>query len=70
MNTNERQKDKSSNWLRYSGLGMQMLALMGLGVWGGLKLDARWHCSPLMLVVLSVSGLGISLYQVYKQLVK
>jgi F0F1-type ATP synthase assembly protein I len=58
------------NAMRYAALGTQMMVLLGLGVWGGLKLDARLQTSPLFLVVLPVVALVISLVQLYRQLVK
>lgn len=59
-----------SNVMKYASLGMQMLVLLGLGVWGGLALDKRLHTSPLFLVVLPVLALFLSLFQLYRQLVK
>lgn len=63
------QSDKTSQVMKYTGLGTQMLVLIGLGTWGGLKLDEKWHVAPLFLIVLPLLGLGISLYQIYKQLI-
>jgi F0F1-type ATP synthase assembly protein I len=61
-------RDKYSNAMKYAAVGTQMMVLLGLGVWGGLKLDEKMHTSPLFLVVFPVIGLFISLYQLYRQL--
>lgn len=55
---------EKNNMARYAGLGFQMLATIGLGIWGGIALDAYLSCKPIFTVVGSLLGLGISLYQV------
>ena len=56
--------------LKYSGLGMQMVGAIGLGIWGGIKLDAWLGTNPLFTVVLSLSGLGASLYLIIKSVMR
>jgi len=63
-------ESKYGNAMKYAAVGTQMMVLLGLGVWGGLKLDKQVHSSPLFLVVLPVLALFISLYQLYRQLMK
>ncbi len=67
---NKQKITKPGNIIKYTTLGTQMLVLLGLGVWGGLKLDARLHTQPLFLILFPILGLGIALYQLYKELVK
>lgn len=57
-----------SNFAKYSGLGFQMLATIGLGVYGGLKLD-EWQQNkfPLWTLVLSLGSVAGSLYLLIKQ---
>lgn len=55
--------------MRYASIGTEMLVLLGLGVWGGMKLDEKWNCSPLLLLVLPVLALGFCLYRLYRQLI-
>lgn len=66
------QKDvnKYGNAMKYAALGTQMMVLLGLGVFGGMKLDEKLKTSPLFVVVLPVVALLFSLYQLYRQLVK
>lgn len=68
MEEKQNDRNKYGNAMKYAAVGTQMMALLGLGVWGGLKLDERLHTSPLFLVLFPVIGLFISLYQLYRQL--
>lgn len=73
MTADNKQQDNRSKYaaaMKYASLGTQMLVLLGLGVWGGLKLDEHWNTTPLFLVLFPVLGLVLSLYQLYRQLVK
>lgn len=69
MSTPEQGKEnKYGNAMKYAAVGTQMMVLMGLGVWGGLKLDEKLNTSPLFLIVFPVVALFVSLYQLYRQL--
>ena len=59
---------KYNNTLKYVGLGTQMMALMGLGVWGGIKLDSltNWKF-PLFVITLPLLALGVSLWQLLRE---
>lgn len=63
-------ENKSGNAMKYAAVGTQMMVLLGLGVWGGLKLDEKINTSPLFLIVFPVVALFVSLYQLYRQLIK
>lgn len=65
----QQDRSKMNQAMRYAGIGTEMLVGLGLGVWGGIVLDEKWNCSPLLLIVLPVLALSISLYRLYKQLV-
>lgn len=67
---NSGKENKYGSAMKYAAVGTQMMVLLGLGVWGGLKLDERLHTSPLFLVLFPVLALFLSLYQLYRQLVK
>lgn len=69
MKEKDKKENKYSNAMKYATIGTQMMVLLGLGVWGGLKLDEKLHTSPLFLVLFPVVGLFISLYQLYRQLI-
>ena len=51
-------KNKFDDFIRYSGLAFEMMAIMGIGVWIGVKID-RWlelsfPAFTLTLMILSV----------------
>lgn len=56
--------------LRYAGWGTQMLVMLGLAVYGGIKLDERIKIKALFVIVFPVIALVISLYQLIKTLNK
>lgn len=60
-----------NSYAKWSGLGFQMLAAIGLGVWGGLWLDKKFNMQfPAFTVGLSLLGVVTSLVIVYRQVVK
>jgi len=62
---------KTSSYAQYSSIAFQMLATIGLGVWGGMKLD-EWQKNhfPAWTIVLSLTAIGASLYLFIRQLPK
>lgn len=59
---------KNSNMMRYMGLGTQMMALMLVAVWGGIKLDKLLGMKfPLFLISFPLVALFISLWQLIKE---
>lgn len=64
-------KQKQFNsYIKYSGLAFQMMAIIGIFVFIGYKLD-EWYdkTTPVNLIIFSLIGIGISLYQVIKEFV-
>lgn len=61
MNKNlKKDKKQFDDFIRYSGLAFEMIAIMGIGVWIGVKID-RWielsfPVATLILMILSVIG--------------
>lgn len=66
----QKNEDNGNSAMKYAAVGTQMMVLLGLGVFGGMKLDEKLNTSPLFLVVLPVVALFVSLYQLYRQLVQ
>lgn len=58
-----------ADYARYSGLAFEMLAIIGVGTWGGVKLDEYLgNNTPWFTVVLAPLSVFISLYIVLKDL--
>ncbi|RAJ83247.1 putative F0F1-ATPase subunit (Ca2+/Mg2+ transporter) [Chitinophaga dinghuensis] len=53
--------------MRYAGLAFQMMTTLGLAVFAGYKLDQKigWRF-PVFLVIFSLLGLAIILWQIIK----
>lgn len=70
--SNQEKKDKGlGNLVKYSGLGFQMLATIGIFAFAGYKIDEYLkHQTLLVTAILSLIGVMISLYQVIKELSK
>jgi F0F1-type ATP synthase assembly protein I len=56
----KKQKKQIDDFIRYSSLAFEMIAIMGIGVWVGIKLDQWLKLSfpafTLALMILSVVG--------------
>lgn len=61
----------SNNYLRYSGLAIQLLVSIAVCGWLGYKIDQWLHIKfPAFMMLLGLVGFGGSLYQVYKSINK
>ncbi|MEX0290441.1 MAG: AtpZ/AtpI family protein [Flavobacteriaceae bacterium] len=63
-----RKSSSVNSYARYSGIAIQMLAIIGLGSYGGVKLDElypnKYHVYTL---VCSLASIAIAMYLVIKQ---
>ena len=68
----EKNREKeAATWIKFSQIGVQMMATIGLGTWLGYWLDGKYAMkNPLFTVVLSLVSIGASLYNVIRQLPK
>jgi ATP synthase protein I len=58
-----------NNYLRYSGLGLQMVMTIGIGAWLGYWIDQRLQLTfPVFLLLLVFVTFGGSMYQLYKSI--
>ncbi|HNP97678.1 MAG TPA: AtpZ/AtpI family protein [Bacteroidia bacterium] len=57
--------------MRYASMATQMLVIIGLGVWGGVKLDAYlgWK-TPVCTLVLSLLSVAAAIYLSIKDFIK
>ena len=68
---NETDTDRLRTVAKYSGLGFQMLAIIGLGAFAGIKLDAYFHTrTPWFTIGLMLLGVVVALYQVIRSLTR
>ncbi|MET3113425.1 F0F1-type ATP synthase assembly protein I [Pedobacter sp. CG_S7] len=66
-----KEENTSSSMVKYSGMGFQMLATIGLFAFIGHKIDQhQQNKKPIFTAIFSLLGVILSLYQVIKQLNK
>lgn len=68
---NEPEEDKFTKpnpALRYIGFGTELLVMLGLGVWAGIKLDRHWNCLPLFTILFPLIGLIFSFRKLFQML--
>ncbi len=59
-----------NDYMKYAGIGFQMLAIIGIFTWAGVKLDQRsGNEKQIYTAVLSLAGVIIGIYTVLKDLV-
>ena len=62
-------ENRVNNYIKYSGLGFQMIAIIGAMTFAGYKLDDHYkHTTPWLTAALALSGVFISLYIVIKSI--
>ena len=60
-----------NKYARFSGMAVQMGVTIGLGAWGGSKLDEVYQIeSKLFTIILSLLGIAAGLYLVLKEIIK
>lgn len=71
MKTSNSKKNPFHNYAKYSGIAVQMLAIILLGVFGGVKLD-EWLAIkfPLFTILFSMLSVAIAIYVVIKDVLK
>ncbi len=59
------------SYARYSSLAFQMFAIIGLGIYGGVKLDQWINIGfPVFTVLLSIVSVGAAIYAAVKDLIR
>jgi F0F1-type ATP synthase assembly protein I len=62
-------KPKNQNkYIVFSSMTFQMAATIGFFVWLGLKLDSWLKTNSIFTAILSLLGVGVSIYQIIKTL--
>ncbi|MBN2175163.1 MAG: AtpZ/AtpI family protein [Bacteroidales bacterium] len=71
MNQKDRRKNNLNNYAKYSGIAMQMLVIILLGIWGGVKLDEWLNLKfPVFTVLLSFLSVAAAIYSVIREFLK
>jgi putative F0F1-ATPase subunit (Ca2+/Mg2+ transporter) len=64
-------KPPINDYARYSGMGIQMLIIIGLGTYGGIKLDELLKIKfPIFTIVCSLASVALAIYVVIKDFLK
>lgn len=65
------QKKRLNDYARYSGLAVQMIAIILLGVWGGIKLD-EWLTLkfPVFTLIFTLLSVFLSMYFAIRDFLK
>ncbi len=68
----KKQEDKGLNdYVKYSGMAFQMVAIIAIATWGGLKLDKiAGFEKPVFTIILSLLGVFGAIYSVLKDFIK
>ena len=67
----EKKKKSLDNYTRYSSIAFQMLIIILVGVFGGIKLDEWLKLTvPVFTIVLSIMAVILSIYTVTRDLLK
>ncbi|OQY00289.1 MAG: hypothetical protein B6I20_09030 [Bacteroidetes bacterium 4572_117] len=67
----QKSKTRVDNWIKYSGLSIQMVVIILLGFFGGLKLDEflQWKY-PVFTVLFALLSIFIALWLVIRDFLK
>ncbi len=58
-----------NNYLKYSGMGFQMIAILGVFAFAGYKIDQYLHHQvQWVTAIMALAGIFVSLYIVFKSL--
>ena len=63
-----KQPEDSVPWMRYIGLGSQLMVALGFSIWAGLWLDRRTGISvPLLVWILPLLVIAVTIYKLVKE---
>ncbi|MEO6347149.1 MAG: AtpZ/AtpI family protein [Aquaticitalea sp.] len=67
-NQSEKKANQLNAYARFSAIGFQMIVIIGLGVFAGVKLD-EWYPNKyrLFTIILSLLAIALALYSVIRQ---
>ncbi len=59
-----------NDYAKYSSIAIQTIAIILLGVYGGVKLDKKLESSPCFTLIFSILAVGLALYAMIKKITK
>lgn len=63
-------KKQLNSIAKYSGIGFQMVIIIGAGVFGGYHLDNYLNTTPIFVLILSVTSVVLAIYYAIKDIIK
>lgn len=70
-NQSKQSRSQLNTYIKYSGLAFQMIAVMGLAVWGGMKLDKMaGNDFPAFMIILALLSFTAALIVTIRSLPK
>lgn len=69
-NGKNHQNSSFNDYAKYSGLAFQMVIVIAITVWGGVKLDELAKTKPLFTIILSLFGVFTAIYAALKDFIK
>ena len=64
----QKRSNRISSYAKFSGVAFQMIAIIGLGTYGGVKLDEKYpNKHSLFTIILSLASVAMAMYYVIKQ---
>lgn len=68
---NDKEENPLKTYSRYSGIAVQMVVIMLISVWGGMKLDElAGNETPVFTIVLSLLGVITAIYTSIKDFIR
>lgn len=68
---NQSPQKQPNTYLKYTNMAIQMAAIIGIGSWGGYKLDAYFaNKTPVFTIVLSLVAIFAAMYITLKDFIK
>jgi hypothetical protein len=70
-NPNKEPQKPLNSYAKYSGIGIQMILIIGGGCYGGFKLDEHFKNTetPVFTIILSLLSIGLAMYVVLKDFI-
>ena len=68
--SDDKEKKQFLNYAHYSVIAFQMVFVILLGTWGGIKLDSKFSTKPIFTITLSLASVFLAIYIAIKDVIK